>query len=206
MPVVNEPLYESVITQEMRDAIGVESAVTTYEVTSTNVRMFARAVGYDDPIYYDRKEAQRRGFRDLPAPPGFFGTPAFDPKTSNPTFGTTRGSQPWARSPYTLILNGGTDVEYMHQTVVAGEELTAGINAGTPHRALQRGVGWANAHPNPRHDLSQFWEPGHCRCAVNEYLLRAKDGRTRGRRACAERRRRGQWTATRWLSRFTLRM
>ena len=123
--VVNEPLYESVITQEMRDAIGVESAAATYEVTSTNVRMFARAVGYDDPIYYDRKEAQRRGFRDLPAPPGFFGTPAFDPKTSNPTFGTTRGSQPWARSPYTLILNGGTDVEYMHQTVVAGEELTA---------------------------------------------------------------------------------
>jgi hypothetical protein len=125
MNVVHEPQFESVITETMRDTIGIESVAATYEVTSTNVRMFARAVGYDDPVYYDRTEAQRRGYRDLPAPPGFLGTPVFDPKTSNATFGTTRDSEPWVRSPYPLILNGGTDVEYMEESVVAGDELTA---------------------------------------------------------------------------------
>jgi hypothetical protein len=125
MTVANESPFESIVTQEMRDTIGVESTPATYEVDASGVRLFARAVGYDDPIYYDRTEATRRGFRDLPAPPGFLGTPIFHPAMSDNTSGTARRSQPWVRSPYTLILNGGTDVEYTDEAIVAGDELTA---------------------------------------------------------------------------------
>jgi hypothetical protein len=40
----------SVITDEMRAVIGKESEPMTVEVDRTAVRMFARAVGYTDPI------------------------------------------------------------------------------------------------------------------------------------------------------------
>ena len=41
------------ITDEMRAQIGKESPPWTYEVTTTSVRMFARGVGYTDPVYFD---------------------------------------------------------------------------------------------------------------------------------------------------------
>src|SRR5437588_12854600 len=78
------------ITQEMRDAIGVEADPWTVEVDKTAVRMFARAVGHTDPVFYDEEEAKRRGFRSLPAPPAYLGTAPFDPVTSDPTFGGGR--------------------------------------------------------------------------------------------------------------------
>lgn len=118
------PQFESVVTDAMRAQIGVPREPFACEVTTTGVRMFARAVGYTDPIYYDRAEAQRRGLRDLPAPPGYLGTPIFDPAASDPTGGTRRGTQAGVRSPYTLVLNGGTDVEYTGVDICAGDELT----------------------------------------------------------------------------------
>lgn len=123
--MADEPQFESVITDEMRAQIGVERAPVVHEVTSTSVRMFARAVGYDDPVYYDREEARKRGYRDLPVPPGYLGTPIFNPAGSDPTFGAPRGSQPGVRSPYKLVLNGGTDVQYLNDDICAGDVLTA---------------------------------------------------------------------------------
>ena len=43
----------SIITDEMRAIIGKESEPVTVEVDKSAVRMFARAVGYTDLIYYD---------------------------------------------------------------------------------------------------------------------------------------------------------
>ncbi|MHB8576991.1 MAG: FAS1-like dehydratase domain-containing protein, partial [Dehalococcoidia bacterium] len=69
-----EESVSTVITQEMRDAIGVESEPSTSEIDKTSVRMFARAVGHTDPVFYDEDEAKRRGYRSLPAPPHYLGT------------------------------------------------------------------------------------------------------------------------------------
>ena len=121
----DEPALESVITEEMRAQIGADREPLRHEVTTTSVRMFARAVGYEDPVYYDRAEAQRRGYRDLPAPPGYLGTPIFDPATSDPTSGAPRRAQAGVRSPYTLMLNGGTDVAYTGVDICAGDVLTS---------------------------------------------------------------------------------
>ncbi|MEE9278163.1 MAG: MaoC family dehydratase N-terminal domain-containing protein [Dehalococcoidia bacterium] len=123
--MADESRFQSVITDEMRAKIGVEGEPQTHEVTTTGVRMFARAVGYDDPVYYDREVARAQGYRDLPAPPGFLGAPIFDPRESDPTFGVRRSSGPGVRSPYKLVLNGGTDVEYFDEGICAGDVLTA---------------------------------------------------------------------------------
>ena len=43
---------ESLITAEMRAAIGEESEPVQLEVDRTAIRMFARSVGHVDPIFY----------------------------------------------------------------------------------------------------------------------------------------------------------
>lgn len=122
--MADEPEFESVLTDEMRALIGQPGEPVLSEVTTTSVRMFARAVGYEDPVFYEQEEARRRGFRDLPAPPGYLGTPIFNPATSDATSGQPRSTRVGFRSPYKLVLNGGTDVEYTGVPICAGDTLT----------------------------------------------------------------------------------
>jgi len=108
---------EDLITPEMRARIGVESAEWTLEVDKTAVRMFARAIQYDDPIFYDEEFARSKGYRSLPAPPHYLGTPIYNPNAP------ARGARQ-LNIPYKRNLNGGTDIEYF-DTIVAGDVLTA---------------------------------------------------------------------------------
>jgi len=116
--------FESVVTDEMKALIGVKGEETVSELTTTSVRMFARSVGYVDPAFYDEAVARDRGFRSLPAPPGYLGTPIFNPAESDATFGGRRGGGGF-RSPYPLVLNGGTDIEYTGEQICAGDTLTS---------------------------------------------------------------------------------
>jgi acyl dehydratase len=109
----------SVITDEMRAAIGQESEPITIEVDKTAVRMFARAVGYTDLIYYDEEYAKSKGYRNLPAPMGFLGHPIFRPDIpSRPMYVMS------FKTPYKRVLNGGTDIEY-YEPICAGDVLTS---------------------------------------------------------------------------------
>src|SRR5690606_14627931 len=123
---MTEAATGSLITDEMRAEIGRESEPWTLEVDKTAVRMFARAVGHTDPVFYDEEEAKKAGYRSLPAPPGYLGTPIFDPRTSDSTFGGRRGGRPPAQPsrPLRRVLNGGTDIE-MFEDICAGDVLTA---------------------------------------------------------------------------------
>ena len=110
---------QSIITDEMRAYIGKESEPVTYEVEKTGCRMFARAVGYSDPIFYDEAAAKAAGFRNIVAPPHFLGTPIYNPSQEG-----RRGADTGFRSPFTRNLNAGTDIEYL-DVICAGDVLTA---------------------------------------------------------------------------------
>ncbi|OAI40671.1 hypothetical protein AYO38_05555 [bacterium SCGC AG-212-C10] len=114
----------SLITPEMRAEIGKRGEPTTLEVDKLQVRLFARSVGHVDPIYYDEEEAKKAGYKSLPAPAGYLGTPVYDPRTSDPTFGGRRGGGPGPQPsrPLKRILNGGTEIEYFDD-IVAGDVL-----------------------------------------------------------------------------------
>ncbi|HET9061760.1 MAG TPA: MaoC family dehydratase N-terminal domain-containing protein [Candidatus Binatia bacterium] len=111
------------LTDELKSAIGQESAPWTYEVTATSIRAFARGVGYTDPVYFDVDAAKAAGYRDLPAPPTYLGTPVFIPGRSDDTFSNPREGQPRVNHGLKNVLDGGTEVEY-HEDICAGDTLT----------------------------------------------------------------------------------
>jgi hypothetical protein len=106
----------SLITDEMRAHVGVEGPPRRFEVDRTGIRMFARAVGYIDPVYFDPEEARHRGYRDIIAPPGYLGTPVFNPKTDG---GPRQRPGGLSRS-----LNAGNEYEY-YDVITAGDVLEA---------------------------------------------------------------------------------
>ena len=114
----------SVITDEMRAVVGVEGAPAVLEVERTNCRMFARSVGHTDPMFYDAEAAKAAGYRDIVAPPGFLGTPIFNP--NRPPSGPAETSGRGYSIPYKRVLNGGTEYEYFpeNDVICAGDTIT----------------------------------------------------------------------------------
>lgn len=110
------------ITEQMKAKIGKESPPWTYEVTTTSVRAFARGVGYTDPVYFDIESAQKAGYRNLPAPPTYLGTPAFIPGKCDDTFSGPVGSGPTFDHGLKNVLDGGTETEYF-DSICAGDSL-----------------------------------------------------------------------------------
>lgn len=119
--MAEEQDFESVVTDEMREAVGKESDPTTLEVDKTSCRMFGRAVGHKDPIFYDEEHAKSKGYRSVVAPPGYLGTPVYNPTRMRGAGGPRMGG---LKIPYKRVLNGGTDYEYF-DTVCAGDVLTS---------------------------------------------------------------------------------
>ena len=53
------------------DSVGKRYPPYSYEVGKEKIREYAWAVGEDNPVYFDREQAQAAGFRDVPLPPMF---------------------------------------------------------------------------------------------------------------------------------------
>ena len=111
------------ITAKMREQIGKESPRWTFELTSTSVRGFARGVGYTDPVYFDVEAAKAAGYRNLPAPPTYLGTPVFIPGKSSDTFSGPIEGAPRVEHGLEGLLDGGTETEYFGD-LCAGDTLT----------------------------------------------------------------------------------
>jgi hypothetical protein len=112
---------ESLLTDEMRATIGVESAPAKLEVEKTAIRMFARAVGHTDLIFYDEDYARSKGHRSIVAPPGYLGTPIYSPNSGG--FTGPGGRSPSGRP--LRALNGGTEYEYTGVEICAGDTITS---------------------------------------------------------------------------------
>ena len=113
---------ESLITDAMRASVGKEGAPITLEVDKTGIRMFARAVQHVDQVFYDEAYARSKGHRSIVAPPGYFGTPAYNPQADPGTIPENRIA-PDGRTLRTL--NGGTELEFTGVDICAGDTITA---------------------------------------------------------------------------------
>lgn len=114
-------MAESVITDAMKSAIGVDGPPSIAEVTTSGIRLFARAVGHTDLAFYDEDVARERGYGGLLAPPGYLGTPIFKPGRRQ---ADAEAAGPQFETPYKRILNGGTTYEYF-EPIVAGDVITS---------------------------------------------------------------------------------
>ena len=112
------------VTDEMKAQVGKESAPSISEVDKTAIRMFARSVGHNDPIYYDEEAAKAAGYRGLVAPPGYLGTPVFNPNAQSRRGGGGMFGGPEPSRPLRRVCNGGTEIEYF-DTISAGDVLTS---------------------------------------------------------------------------------
>ena len=95
---------ESVITPEMRAAVGVESEPYTNEIEKGAIVKFARAIGDSNPIYTDEEAARRSRYGGLVAPPTFFRSLRSGPMKVD------------VKSPYPANLDGGSEWEYYEPT------------------------------------------------------------------------------------------
>ena len=111
------------LTDEMRSHIGEASDPWSHELTTTSVRAFARGVGYTDPVYFDVDAARKAGYRSLPAPPTYLGTPVFIPGRSSDTFSGPASTRAGLKHGLPGLLDGGTETVY-HGDLCAGDTLT----------------------------------------------------------------------------------
>ncbi len=114
---------ESLITDEMRAAIGKESEPSLLEVDKTTIRWFARAVGHTDLAYYDEAFAKSKGHRNIVAPPGFLGQPIYIPEGDASGASTPSAARLLPGMKVRRALNGGTEFEYYGEEVCAGDVL-----------------------------------------------------------------------------------
>ena len=115
---------ESLITDEMRAAIGKEGEPLTVEVDKTAIRWFARAVGHTDLVYYDEAYAKSKGHRSIVCPPGFLGHAIHTPQDPTNIIGNSvRRTPALPGLKITRILNGGTEFEYYGEDICAGDVL-----------------------------------------------------------------------------------
>ena len=63
---------ESLITDKMRKAIGVESEPLLYDVDKWHIQRFAEAIGDPNPLYQDEAAARKTRYGGIIAPPTFF--------------------------------------------------------------------------------------------------------------------------------------
>ena len=98
-------------------AIGKSYPPFEYEIGKEKIGEYARAVGEENPIYFDREAARKAGFRDVAAPPmfavvysaGSFAAALFDPDVG---------------IDFAMMVHGGQEFEW-------GEPVCSGDVIGT---------------------------------------------------------------------------
>jgi acyl dehydratase len=106
-----EGTVTSVITDEMKAAIGKKGKPVTHLIEKGAVRRFAQAIGDPNPLWNDEAKARKTRYGGMVVPPTFFCSLAGDPAAMR------------INLPYTRRLNGGDEWEYF-QPVHVGDRIT----------------------------------------------------------------------------------
>jgi acyl dehydratase len=97
-------------------AVGKTFPPFEYEVGKEKIAEYARAVGEDNPVYFDREQAKAVGFRDVPAPPMFavvYSSGAVAPAIFDPDVGIN----------FAMMVHGGQEFVW-GEPVCAGDVIT----------------------------------------------------------------------------------
>jgi acyl dehydratase len=98
------------------DAKGKTYDPFTYEVGKEKIGEYARAVGEENPVYFDRDAAKAAGFRDVPAPPMFavvYSSGSVAPGILDPEVGIN----------FAMMVHGGQEFVW-GEPVCAGDTIT----------------------------------------------------------------------------------
>jgi len=106
---------DSVITEEMKKLIGVETDPTIVLVEKEPIRRFADAIGDPNPLYHDEEYVRKLGYRSIIAPPAMSVEYGFVIKRG------TEGIR--FRPPFSRNLNGGNEFEFL-QPIQAGDTIS----------------------------------------------------------------------------------
>ncbi len=104
-------MADSIITPEMRGAIGVESVPVTQEIEKGAIIRFAQAIGDPNPLFTDEAAARRSRYGGIIAPPTFLRSIIAGPPTVEFDI------------PYSANLDGGSEWEYF-EPVRPGDRIT----------------------------------------------------------------------------------
>lgn len=99
------PDSKSVITKELKDAIGVESEPVTKEIEKGAIIKFAEAIGDSNPIYTDEESARKTKYGGIVAPPTFL-------RSIDGFLGPSRAN---VETPYSAVVDGGSEWEYFEE-------------------------------------------------------------------------------------------
>jgi acyl dehydratase len=109
----------SLITDELRELIGVSSEPIIFKVEEGAIQRYAQAIGDPNPLYNDPDYASRTRYGRLLAPPGFTGWPVKADRPTDKLFETLEKAGAPSR-----VLDGGVEFEFI-DPVGAGDILTA---------------------------------------------------------------------------------
>ena len=105
---------ESVITEELKNMVGVEAEPEVFEVEKGHIRRFAEAVGDPNPLWQDEAYARKSRYGSIISPPMFL---------------QDEGKNKFADrlmeiiSPDHGFLNGGVDIDY-YEPMIPGDTIT----------------------------------------------------------------------------------
>ncbi len=98
------------------DAIGKQWPASSYEVGKEKIGEYARVMGIENPVHFEREAARAAGFRDVVAPPMFcvvYCSPALGPAMFDPEVGMN----------FAAMVHGGQEFEW-EEPACSGDEIT----------------------------------------------------------------------------------
>jgi acyl dehydratase len=98
------------------EAIGKRYPPFSYEVGKEKIAEYARVIGAENPVHFDREAARDAGFRDVVAPPMFavvYSAPAMAPGIFDPEVGID----------FARMVHGGQEFAW-GEPVVSGDVIT----------------------------------------------------------------------------------
>src|SRR3954447_5922245 len=101
------------------DAIGKEWPASTYEVGKEKIGEYARVLGIENPVHFDREAARASGFRDVVAPPMFcvvYSSPAVGPAMFDSEVGMN----------FAAMVHGAQEFEWA-EPACSGDEITTTV-------------------------------------------------------------------------------